>query len=139
MNRGTEIIEYRESQRPEVIELWRLCGLLFPGNDPDYDIDIKMRFQPGLFFVMPAASGIIATIMAGFDGHRGWLNYLCVHPDFRNRGYGTHLVSFAAEKLKALGCPKINHQIRNSNSEVINFYKKAGFNMHDVVCMQLKI
>ena len=139
MQEAEKISVFSEEQRQNVIELWRICGLLFPGNDPDYDIDLKMKFQPELFFIMTSGSRVTGSVMAGFDGHRGWLNYLCVHPDFRNRGYGRELIMHAAEKLKGYGCPKVNIQIRTSNTGVIDFYQKSGFYMHDVICMQMKI
>lgn len=133
------ITQFREDMRHEVIKLWESCGLFFPGNAPDYDINLKMRFQPELFFIMTVKNVPAGSVMAGFDGHRGWLNYLCVHPSFRNRGYGRELILHAVRRLKDCGCPKVNLQIRTSNSEVMEFYKKAGFYLHDVVCMQMKI
>lgn len=133
------IAAFQEVQRQEVIELWETCGLLFPGNDPDYDINLKIEFQPELFFILVIGTRVTGSVMAGFDGHRGWLNYLCVHPDFRNMGHGRELILHAVQKLKDSGCPKVNIQIRKSNTGVMEFYKKAGFYLHDVVCMQLKI
>lgn len=134
-----EITQFKDEQREQVLKLWEICSLLFPGNDPDYDIDLKMKFQPGLFYIMVIGGSVAGSVMAGFDGHRGWLNYLCVHPDYRNRGYGRNLISHAVQKLKELGCPKVNIQIRKNNTGVIDFYKKAGFYNHDVICMQFKI
>lgn len=134
-----EIAAFNEEQREQVINLWEKCGLLFPGNEPGYDIDLKMKFQPGLFFTLVIGGSVAGSVMAGFDGHRGWLNYLCVHPDFRKMGYGRNLILHAVQQLKALGCPKVNIQIRSSNTGVIGFYKKAGFYDHDVICMQFKI
>jgi ribosomal protein S18 acetylase RimI-like enzyme len=139
MQTTPQITVFHEDHRQQVIKLWEKCGLLFPGNDPDYDIDLKIKFQPHLFFILLIDGIAAGSVMAGFDGHRGWLNYLCVHPDFRNMGYGRDLIAHAVQQLKKTGCPKINLQIRNSNTGVIEFYKKAGFYIHDVMCMQLKI
>lgn len=134
------IIEvFSEMYRKEVIKLWERCGLLFPGNDPDYDITLKTGFQPGLFFIGLASGRVTASLMAGFDGHRGWLNYLGVDPEFRGKGYGKAIVTHAVEKLRIMGCPKVNLQVRNSNPGVIGFYKKSGFQLHDVTCMQIKL
>ncbi len=130
---------FSEMYRPGTIRLWERCNLLFPGNDPDYDITLKMNFQPQLFFVGLSGDSVIASLMAGFDGHRGWLNYLGVDPDFRGNGYARAIVAHAIEKLRAMGCPKVNLQVRNSNLGVIEFYKKSGFNIHDVTCMQKKL
>jgi len=133
------IMPFSEKYRKPVIELWEKCGLFYPGNDPDTDIDIKMKFQPELFFIGMSGERVVSTLMAGFDGHRGWLNYLGVHPDFRKKGYAGSIVSYAMEKLRELGCPKLNLQVRNSNTGVIEFYKRLGFYHHDVTSMQIKL
>ena len=65
--------------------------------------------------------------MAGYDGHRGWINYLAVHPDFQSRGYGNQLLAYVEKKLRVLGCPKINLQIRKGNDTVFSFFQKLGF------------
>jgi len=125
--------------KSQVINLWTLCGLIVPGNDPEKDINLKMKFQPELFFIAESELKIIGTVMTGYDGHRGWLNYLGVHPDYRGIGCGRSLVKFSLQKLKELDCPKINLQVRSSNTGVIDFYKKLGFTGHDVISMQLKL
>ena len=130
---------FSEIYRNDVIQLWDRCGLLFPGNDPDYDITLKTGFQPGLFFIGLVEERVAASLMAGFDGYRGWLNYLGVDPDFRGKGYGKAILAHAVENLRKMGCPKINLQVRNSNRQVIEFYKKSGFYSHDVITMQVKL
>lgn len=82
-----------------------------------------------------ASSQVVASIMAGYEGHRGWLNYLAVSPDFQRQGIGRRMVEAATAKLEVMGCPKINLQIRTSNTEVIDFYQRIGFVMDDVVSM----
>jgi len=77
--------------------------------------------------------------MTGYDGHRGWVNYLGVHPEYRGTGCGRMLVEFSIQRLKSLNCPKINLQVRGSNSGVLDFYRKLGFNEHDVISMQMKL
>ncbi|HPR36506.1 MAG TPA: GNAT family acetyltransferase [Spirochaetota bacterium] len=123
----------------QVVNLWRECGLLFPGNDPYNDIRLKTAFQPELFLVGTTGEKITATLMAGYDGHRGWLNYLGVLPEYQRSGFGKKIVFHAVELLKTFECPKINLQIRNTNSGVIEFYRKLGFTAHDVSSMQLKL
>ncbi len=123
----------------QVVNLWRECGLLFPGNDPYNDIRLKTAFQPELFLVGTADQKIAATLMAGYDGHRGWLNYLGVLPEYQHSGFGSKIISHAIGLLKTLECPKINLQIRNTNSEVIQFYKQLGFSEHEVSSMQLRL
>jgi ribosomal protein S18 acetylase RimI-like enzyme len=73
--------------------------------------------------------------MAGYDGHRGWINYLAVHPQHRRSGIGRRMMDEAESRLQAAGCPKINLQVRSKNAEVIEFYKRIGFKTDDVVSL----
>jgi ribosomal protein S18 acetylase RimI-like enzyme len=116
-----------------VIELWRACNLIVPWNDPARDIACKMKVNPELFLVAVEAERIVGTVMVGYDGHRGWINYLGVAPDQRRRGIGRLLMQEAETRLRALGCPKINLQVRTSNTEVIEFYRRIGFKEDPVV------
>ncbi len=133
------IRNFKFSDREEVISLWNLCGLIVPSNNPETDIELKLKFQPELFFVAESEGKIIGSVMTGYDGHRGWLNYLGVHPDHRKNGCGRLLIEHSIKKLKELECPKINLQVRNSNTAVKDFYKKLGFLEHEVTSMQLKL
>ena len=91
------------------------------------DIQHKVKTQIDLFFVAEFSNRIIATAMFGYDGHRGWLNYFAVLPQFQNIGYGKELLEFGEKILFYKGCPKINLQIRADNKEAINFYNAVGF------------
>jgi ribosomal protein S18 acetylase RimI-like enzyme len=133
------IRNYNNNDKDQVIGLWDSCGLIVHDNDPEKDIDLKLKFQPELFFVALSDDNIIGTVMVGYDGHRGWLNYLGVHPLYRNNGYGRSIVEFSIQKLKDLNCPKLNLQIRNNNTRVTGFYQKLGFKNHEVTGMQLKL
>jgi ribosomal protein S18 acetylase RimI-like enzyme len=73
--------------------------------------------------------------MAGYDGHRGWINYLAVHPDHRRRGLGRTLMAAAEERLAGLGCPKVNLQVRGANRDAVEFYRRIGYAVDDVVSM----
>ena len=70
---------------------------------------------------------LIASVMGGYDGHRGWINYFAVHPDFQASGYGKQLMDNVENRLNKLGCPKINLQIRDANNKVLSYYQKLGF------------
>lgn len=118
---------YADADESSVIALWDACGLIVPQNDPKKDIARKMTEHPELFIVGERAGELIGSCMAGYEGHRGWINYLAVHPDHQRRGYATVLIREAQRLLQALGCPKINLQIRATNSSVISFYEKLGF------------
>lgn len=126
---------YQSEDEEQVVELWQDCCLVVPHNNPQRDIWLKMQVQPELFLVGLFGSQVVASIMAGYEGHRGWLNYLAVLPAHQRQGIGRRMVEAATAKLEVMGCPKINVQIRTSNTEVIEFYKRLGFTMDDVVSM----
>jgi ribosomal protein S18 acetylase RimI-like enzyme len=130
-----EIRAYHPDDEDHIIKLWHACCLVVPQNDPQRDIFLKQQVQPELFLVGEVGSRIVASIMAGYEGHRGWFNYLAVTPDFQRQGFGRQMVEAATVKLEALGCPKINLQIRTSNTQVIEFYQRLGFTVDHVVCM----
>ena len=130
-----EIRAYRESDQDAVVELWRECGLLVSQNDPKKDICRKLSIQRELFLVGLSGSTLVATVMAGFDGHRGWINYLAVATGSQNRGFGRRMMDAAEARLRELGCPKINLQVRSSSADVIEFYKAIGYSVDVVVSM----
>ncbi|OAI43084.1 acetyltransferase GCN5 [Verrucomicrobia bacterium SCGC AG-212-E04] len=127
------IRRFEPADEGAVIALWRRCGLVVPRNDPATDIALKMRWQPELFFVGEVDGRIVATVMAGYEGHRGWINYLAVDPDAQRRGLGRLLMSVAEDALRATGCPKINLQVRSSNQAVVEFYRHLGYVVDDVI------
>ena len=126
---------YETPDEKQVIELWRRCHLIVPQNDPHKDIALKRQVQPNLFLIGLLEDEIVATAMAGYEGHRGWINYLAVSPDFRRRGFGRRMMAEAKTRLSALGCPKINVQIRASNKSVMAFYESLDFSTDEVVSM----
>jgi ribosomal protein S18 acetylase RimI-like enzyme len=129
------IRQYDIADRDDVIEWWRQCGLVVPQNDPGRDIERKLKVNPEWFLVGALEGKIIASCMAGYEGHRGWINYLAVSPQYKRRGLATRLMREAECLLLQAGCPKINLQIRTSNSDVIAFYKAVGYSIDDVVSM----
>ena len=128
-----KIRPFNHTDTEQVKRLWGLCNLIFPANDPDLEIQEKMSFQPDLFFVGIYESLLIGTIMVGYDGHRGWINYLAVHPNYQRKGFGTALMNYATDLLTDMGCSKINVQIRQYNTSVIDFYTHLGFTNDRVV------
>ncbi|MDX2211703.1 MAG: GNAT family acetyltransferase [Oculatellaceae cyanobacterium bins.114] len=118
-----------------VIALWQQCGLTRPWNDPHKDIQRKRQIQPHLFLVGVAESAIAATVMAGYDGHRGWINYLAVAPQYQRQGFGKTMLAEAEQRLCEMGCPKISLLVRSSNREVIEFYQRLGFTLDDAVSL----
>lgn len=126
---------YRAADEEQVIRLWIDCGLVVSHNNPVRDIQRKLRVNPEWFLVGEIDGKVVATCMAGYEGHRGWINYLAVSPSLQRRGLASQMMARAEELLRAAGCPKINLQIRSSNRPVIDFYKNIGFKIDDVVSM----
>ena len=124
---------YRESDKEDVIQLWEECGLVVPWNNPQLDIERKQTVQPELFLIGLVNDEIIATAMVGYEGHRGWVNYLAVKPKFQRQGIGKLIMEEAERRLLKLGCPKLQVQIRNTNDGVIKFYRKLGYLQDEVV------
>ncbi|HHP7243722.1 MAG TPA: GNAT family acetyltransferase [Elainellaceae cyanobacterium] len=126
---------YHLADQKAVIDLWKTCNLTVPWNDPKQDIERKCQVNPEWFLVGDNQGDVIATCMVGYEGHRGWINYLAVSPDYRGCGIATQLMNEAERLLRAAGCPKINLQIRATNTEVIEFYRRLGFTHDPVVSM----
>lgn len=124
---------YQPTDEAAVIELWERCGLTRPWNDPRKDIARKQQVQGDWFLVGVIGDRLVASLMAGYDGHRGWINYLAVDPDVQQQGYGRELMAAAEQLLKAAGCPKINLQIRTDNAAAIAFYERLGFREDHVI------
>ena len=122
-----DIRPFEDADEPAVIQLWKRCGLLRPWNDPHKDIARKKRVQRELFVVGTIDGQIVAAAMAGYDGHRGWINYLAVDPAHQRQGVAAALMADLEGKLRAMGCAKINLQIRRDNLEAIAFYERIGF------------
>jgi len=124
-----EIIEYDNLRhRGQVIALWRdIFRYDNAHNDPELVIDKKIAAGDGLFFVAMDCEVVIGTVMAGYDGHRGWIYSLAVHPDHRRKGLGSELLAFAERKLSSRGCVKINLQIMDGNEAVQRFYLANGY------------
>jgi ribosomal protein S18 acetylase RimI-like enzyme len=130
-----EIRQYEPSDEPQLVQLWTDCGLVVPWNNPHRDIQRKLDVQPELFLVGSLADKVVASVMAGYDGHRGWVNYLAVHPDHQHTGIGIRMMEETEIRLQAAGCSKINLQVRRTNAKVLEFYKKIGYKLDDVVSL----
>jgi len=128
-----EIREFQESDREEVIRLWRECNLVVGWYDPSIDIDRKLRVDPDLFLTGHLGEKVVASVMGGYEGHRGWINFLAVLPEYQGRGYGSEMMSAVEGMIAEKGCPKINLQVRSYNTGVIEFYKKIGYINDEVI------
>ena len=126
---------FKETDEARVIELWTFAGLVRPWNNPKKDIARKLKLQRELFLVAELQGVLVGTVMAGYEGHRGWVNYLAVDIGQRRRGIGTALMRDAERRLRLLGCPKINLQVRRENADVQAFYAALGFKADEAVSM----
>jgi len=126
---------FQTEDEDALVALWKMCELTVPWNNPHKDIARKLQVQPELFLVGILDNSLIATVMGGYEGHRGWINYLAVHQDFQGKGYGQEIMNSVETGLREMGCPKINLQIRRGNDKIASFYQKLGFTSDNVVSM----
>ena len=115
-----------------VIELWQECGLTRPWNDPLEDIERKLTDRNGAFWVVCHGSAVIASVMIGYDGHRGTINYLAIEPTFQRSGVGAELMRRAEAFLVSIGCPKVSFCVRKDNRAVLSFYTGLGYAAEDI-------
>jgi ribosomal protein S18 acetylase RimI-like enzyme len=133
MSGALEIRPFVPGDSEAVIELWNACDLVRPSNDPAKDIARKQNVRGDLLLVGLSEGRIVASAMVGYEGHRGWINYLAVSPLHRKRGFGRRMMEEAERRLRAEGCPKVNLQVRSSNAAAVAFYKAVGFLQDDVL------
>jgi ribosomal protein S18 acetylase RimI-like enzyme len=126
---------FADADEADVIALWES---VFPNdppwNDPPQIIRRKKEVQRELFLVGEVDGRVIATVLAGYDGFRGWVYHLAVAKTEQRRGHGRTMMAEVERLLRARGCPKINLQVRAANAEVIEFYKAIGYGVEDHAC-----
>jgi len=129
-----------DHHRHAVIALWEtVFGYETAHNTPSLAIDKKLAVADELFFVAVRDEEVIGTAMGGYDGHRGWLYSVAVHPAHRREGLGAKLVRHAENALIARGCMKINLQIVSANASVAAFYEALGYSIEPRISMGKKI
>ena len=127
---------YRSADHDPVVLLWRsVFAGDPPWNDPEDVIARKASVQADLFLVGVVEARIAGTVLAGFDGVRGWVHHLAVAPDFRRQGLAGRLMDHAEAGLLEMGCPKMNLQVRGTNRAVVAFYESRGFLIEDVISL----
>ncbi len=134
-NDRLNIRAFEAQDEMHVTALWESCALTRPWNPPKRDISEKQKLQDELFLVLEYEKQIIGSVMAGYDGHRGSVNYLAVHPDFRGNGYAKLLMEAVEKRLRQMGCPKINLMVRKDNLAVLDFYETRGYQEQDCVVL----
>ncbi len=118
---------YQAADEAGVLALWQECGLTRPWNNPYKDIQRKLRVNPEWFLIGEHDGQVVASAMFGYEGHRGWVNYLAVAPQHRKRGWARALMAHGESLLLAVGCAKINLQVRQGNDDALAFYQALGY------------
>ena len=123
-----EVRAYRPGDEAGVVALWNAVFADDPAwNEPHGVIARKLTVQPQLFLVAAAASGVVGTTLAGYDGVRGWVHHVASAPDWRGRGVARALLAASVDGLRTLGCVKLNLQVRVGNERARRFYARLGF------------
>lgn len=132
MKAMVDIRPYESKDQSQVVALW---NEVFPDdppwNEPASMIRRKLTVQPELFLVAHVTGEVAGTVLAGFDGVRGWVHHLAVRASYRRQGLASSLMTAAEKGLAALGCPKVNLQVRATNSAVVAFYRSLGYEVED--------
>ena len=121
------IADIADADVAAVIALWQACGLTRPWNDPAADIALARRGPNATVLVGRDGSTIAATVLVGHDGHRGWVYYVAVDPDHRNKGFGRVIMDAAEDWLRQAGIEKMQLMVRPDNTAVQAFYESIGY------------
>ncbi|NNE64423.1 MAG: GNAT family acetyltransferase [Gammaproteobacteria bacterium] len=130
-----KIRQFESSDKKAVIQLWHECNLVVPWNDPEKDIKRKLNVGGEYFLVGEFEDELVASVMGGYDGHRGYVNYLVVAPMYRSRGFAHMMMAGIETRLKAAGCPKINLMVRKTNIDTVEFYESLGYRVDQSVIL----
>ena len=127
-----DILEFDETRRADLIDLWKACDLTRPWNDPDADIDRALANPSSTILLVVECDRTIGGVMCGYDGHRGWVYYLAASPGHRGTGIGRKLMTAAEDWLKDRGCPKLQLMVRETNTATLGFYDSIGYERQPV-------
>jgi ribosomal protein S18 acetylase RimI-like enzyme len=116
-----------------VIALWQACHLTRPWNDPAADIALARRGSNATVLIGRGDGLVVATVLVGHDGHRGWVHYLAVDPDHRHKGYGRVMMDAAEDWLRERDIEKLQLLVRPDNKSVKDFYQSLGYSMQERV------
>lgn len=126
---------YEASDQAAVIALWQKCELTRPWNNAGLDIERKLAVNREWFLVGELQGEIVSSAMFGYEGHRGWVNYLAVHPAHQGQGFARAMMGYGEQLLLGAGCPKLNLQVRSSNAQALAFYARLGYGIDEVVSL----
>ncbi len=132
---GLTIVSASEGDAEHVVALWERCGLTRPWNDPHKDYRLALATPTSTVLVGRENGALVASVMAGFDGHRGWIYYLAVEPSRRREGHGRAMMSAAEAWLKLRDAPKLQLMVRSDNEDALGFYTRLGLEPQPVVTL----
>ena len=136
MSTDLRIREIEAADLSSIIDLWHSVGLVRPWNDPRADIEQARDKAHSNVLVGLRGDEIVASVMVGEDGHRGWVYYLAVDSRHRGHGFGSAMMNAAENWLRGRGVSKLNLLVRGDNMRVRAFYEHAGYTLSDVICYQ---
>jgi len=128
--------EMRLSDQDAVIALWKAAGVFREWNDPVRDIAKAFEGEHSTILVGELDNMIVASIMCGEDGHRGWFYYVSTHPDHQGKGLGKAITAAAEDWLRERGIWKVNLLVRGDNSQAASFYEAQGYKNTQSICLQ---
>ena len=133
--KGIEIRQFVIEDTDGVLVVWSLAGMTTPERNPRADIQKKLRHSPESFFVGTLEGKVVATVMVGYDGHRGWIYSLAVTPDLQRKGIGSQMMEEAENWLRQHGCTRAKLQVDEARGDVTGFYRKLGYEVQPLVSM----
>ena len=133
--KGIEIRQFVIEDTDAVLEVWSLAGMTTPERNPRADIQKKLRHSPESFFVGVLEGKVVATVMVGYDGHRGWIYSLAVRPDLQRKGIGRQMMEEAENWLRQHGCPRVKLQVDEARGDVAGVCRKLGYEVQPLVSM----
>ena len=131
----SEVVPAGAADAEAAVALWQACGLTRPWNDPAGDFRSAVEGATSAILLLRDESGLAASAMVGFDGHRGWVYYLAVAPDRRREGLGGRMMAAAEAWLRDRGAPKIQLMVREDNHAALGFYESLGLERQKVVTL----
>jgi ribosomal protein S18 acetylase RimI-like enzyme len=127
------ITAIEDADTPEVIALWQRCGSTRPWNDPAADIALARKETNSTVLLGRSDGALVASVLVGHDGHRGWVYYVTADPEHRFKGYGRAIMSAAEDWLRARGIAKLQLMVRKDNPKVHAFYQSIGYYNQETV------
>jgi len=121
------VTSIEDADIPEVIRLWKRAGLVREWNDPTGDIELARRERNSTILLGRHDGALVASLLVGHDGHRGWVYYVSVDPDHRLKDYGRQIMTAAEDWLRARGVMKLQLMVRGDNARVHAFYQSLGY------------